>query len=294
MRMTRLIERLIGATLFLSLMAGAQAGTDRGIAFRIETDPPSYLLGSVHVGRASMYPLPEAVRSAYARSGVLVVEADIVGADMTRLAGLVAEHGLYGEGGDLQSALSPAAWADVTTAAERYGVPVSMLQRQRPWLAAQTLTVLAMRAQGYSEQWGVDRHFLQLAHEDGKHIVELEGLDTQMAMLAEMPESDQAAWLAHTAEQMVEGDIPVAELLSAWQSGHTRALQRQVEEQFPPALEGVYERLIVARNRTMTERIAALLENGQSVFVVVGAAHMTGGSGLVELLRERGYKVDAL
>lgn len=294
MRIPTLLARLGFCTLLLLAGHQAHADTDRGIAYRIDSEPPSYLLGSVHVGKASMYPLPETIRRAYERSKTLAVEADIVGADMMQLAGLVSEHGMYGSGRDLQSALSPSAWRDVVEAARQYDVPVSMLKPQKPWLAAQTLTVVAMQAEGYSEQWGVDRYFLQLAHEEGKRIVELEGLEAQLEMLAGMPEAEQAALLGHTAKEIARGDVPVAELLSAWQSGQAQALQAQVESQFPAALAGVYERLIVARNRTMADRIVQLLEAGRGVFVVVGAAHLTGDAGLVELLRERGYDLEQL
>ncbi|MBA1147989.1 TraB/GumN family protein [Ectothiorhodospiraceae bacterium WFHF3C12] len=287
----------IPATAFVLLLLAAWqslAATERGIAYRIEGAPASYLVGSVHVGRAGMYPLPEAMREAYRESDALVVEADIVGADMMRIGTVLAERGMYGGRESLESALAGDAWQDVAAAAERYGVPIEMLKRQKPWLAAQTLTVVAMNAQGYSEQWGVDRHFLELAHQDGKRVVELEGLQAQLDMLAGMPARDQEALLAHTAEQMAKGEIPVAELLAAWRSGEAEVLQDQVQAQFPTALEGVYEALIVERNRAMAERIDELLGAGEAVFVVVGSAHLTGGDGLVALLRARGYALEQL
>lgn len=283
------------AVLVLLLAAWpAVAGTERGIAFRIEGEPPGVLLGSVHLGEPSMYPLPAALQQAYERADTLVVEADIVEADMVQLARLVARRGMYGRGEDLESELPRRVWQDVTAAAERYGLRVDMLRRQRPWLAAQTLTAAAAQAQGFSERLGVDRHFLDQAHEDGKRIVELEGPEAQLTMLAGLPEADQQALLAYTVEQMTEGDIPVAELIEAWRSGRVEALQRQVEAQFPRALDGIYQRLIVERNRAMARRIDELLASGRRILVVVGAGHLTGDVGLVALLRERGYRVDQL
>lgn len=44
----------------------------------------------------------------------------------------------------------------------------------------------------------------------------------------------------------------------------------------------------------MTKRISTYLKSGGRVFVVVGAGHMVGDEGIIELLRKEGYRVDQL
>ena len=41
----------------------------------------------------------------------------------------------------------------------------------------------------------------------------------------------------------------------------------------------------------MAEKIAGMLKGSEPTFVAVGAGHLLGPSGLVELLRAKGYKV---
>ena len=48
--------------------------------------------------------------------------------------------------------------------------------------------------------------------------------------------------------------------------------------------------LVIVRNRRMHERLLPLLESG-NVFVGVGALHLSGETGLVEMLRGSGYDV---
>ena len=55
----------------------------------------------------------------------------------------------------------------------------------------------------------------------------------------------------------------------------------------------VEEELTRKRNHTMADRAAALLEKGD-VFIAVGALHLPGDEGLVELIRAAGYKVSPI
>jgi uncharacterized protein len=53
------------------------------------------------------------------------------------------------------------------------------------------------------------------------------------------------------------------------------------------------EALIDVRNRTMAEGAAPLIEKG-GAFIAVGALHLPGKDGLVELLRQQGFRVEAV
>ena len=53
------------------------------------------------------------------------------------------------------------------------------------------------------------------------------------------------------------------------------------------------ETMVTARNRTMTERAAPFIDAG-GAFIAVGALHLPGEEGVIELLREKGYRVEAI
>jgi uncharacterized protein YbaP (TraB family) len=56
------------------------------------------------------------------------------------------------------------------------------------------------------------------------------------------------------------------------------------------ALQQSDEALVSGRNRVMRDRLAPILAEG-GAFVAVGALHLSGEDGLVELLRRDGYAV---
>lgn len=283
------------AALILSM--GTQASADDGLIWRVSAagTARNHLLGSVHVGRPDMYPLPAGIREAYARSEALVVEADIVAADPGEMAARTAALGLYRDGGRLQDALTAEQWQAVTAAAERTGLPLALLQRQKPWLAYATLTMSAARLAGYREALGVDRHFLEKAHHQGKPVLELEGLDRQLEALSGLAAGQQVSLLGHTASLIVAGDLGVQALVSAWQRGDIDRLQGLIESQFPSELAPTYRALVVNRNLAMAQRLVELSQRRQGgLFVVVGAAHLPGPDGLLALLRARGYRLERI
>ena len=53
----------------------------------------------------------------------------------------------------------------------------------------------------------------------------------------------------------------------------------------------LYQTLIVDRNNKWVRNIEVYLNGSGNTMVVVGAAHLVGADGLVNLLRKRGYKV---
>ena len=95
--------------------------------------------------------------------------------------------------------------------------------------------------------------------------------------------------MEQTLEQL-EDPTYMAELIDAWLTGDTAVLGRLIEKAFAGFPEA-YEVLIAARNRRWADTIEALLARSDAVFVVVGAAHVVGPDNLIDLLRDRGYRV---
>jgi len=62
------------------------------------------------------------------------------------------------------------------------------------------------------------------------------------------------------------------------------------EKRFYP----IYEKLIIIRNRNMVSKIENYLQSKGTYFVVVGAGHLIGSKGIVQLLKDRGYSVEQL
>jgi len=103
--------RRLATLLTLILVAAAcraSAAEHKLFAWRVAGDPGTvYLLGSIHVGKPDLYPLPQPIEQAFAVSPELVKEIDTSGSNLALLQQQVLQRGLYTGGDKLESHLSP-------------------------------------------------------------------------------------------------------------------------------------------------------------------------------------------
>jgi len=103
--------------------------------------------------------------------------------------------------------------------------------------------------------------------------------------------------LTQTLESVsrIEGEFD--RLKNAYLSGDLAGVSAIADEGFAtldPALGArIQQRLIGDRNRNMADRLEPLLKQG-SLFVAVGALHLPGEGGVLNLLAQRGYRITAV
>jgi hypothetical protein len=257
-------------------------------------DKRLYLTGSVHLGRPGQFVFPPSLDAALARSQALVVELDPDKADPGKTQQLVLSLGTFTPPDALSSHLSPETKALLPEALQKAGIPAAAVERMRPWLLSLTLSVLEMKKAGYSEAGGIDRMLLTKAR-GAQRIVELETVEEQMRMLAGLPESVQDLMLREQLQQSSETAVNMASIATAWEGGNPDALAHVLFEQVDdPTMRPFYEALFFTRNRRMADQLAAMLEQPETHFAVVGAGHLVGEEGILALLTRKGFQVRQL
>ena len=256
-----------------------------------------YLFGTIHVGARQMYPLSPAVEQAYAASRVVALEADPT--NQSAAIGAV-ERFAYKPPDNLADHVSPALMQDLNETLPSIGLPIEYARTMRPTLLAMSIAMMEISRQGYDPGLGLDMRFAQRAKQDGKRIVELESIEGQLALLDSFSPETQEGMLRATVDGIKDGSLAgdVHELVSAWSAGSPERLMDQVDKEVDglPAAQAaeMRERLYDARNREMADRIVAMLTEREPTFVAIGVGHVLGPSGIVELLRKRGYQVKKL
>jgi len=255
-----------------------------------------YLYGTVHAGMISWYPLPRAVENAYDDSSVLVVEADITDPDLMQKS---ARATVYTPPAKLSTHVPPADFARFERLLPRYGLPEQQMVQMKPFMAASLLVFSEWARLGYDPALGVDVYFLKRAKQEKKTIVEIEGVDTQMALMDSLTDAENLAVFHGTLDAIDSGlaGEQVKGLVAAWQAGDPDAIlavAKKYDEQIPVAAE-VEEKFIWSRHDAMMAKIQDYLDHGkQRYFVAVGALHLAGPRGLIARLRARGYLVKQL
>ena len=256
-----------------------------------------HLLGSIHFGSHELYPLPAVVEDAYAQSDMLVVELDLTQVDVAKASQLIMRKGMYQTLTDnLSQRLDGADWELLNHVGNALGLPIEYLQQQKPWTVVLTLSRQLYLHMGFKEHLGVDRHFLDQAHADSKPVIELESFEEQIGFFDRFDEAEQLLLLRETLLEFDQAEALVADMVRFWRAGASDKLEQLINGSFlgKPELSHVYEVLLSERNIKMAATIHALLEQGKTPFVVVGAGHLLGTDSIVELLRQQGYRVERL
>ncbi len=288
------VRSLFSAFLFLSLFvfANAHAENDRAFFWQVTSKQATvYLMGSIHFADKSFYPLRPEIEAAFQRSDALVVELDISKADDGVYNRLLAQRGMYKNGGSIKDALSEETWLQLRQRLRYLNVPYDSVKGYRPGVMVLTLSALQVMRMGFDPALGIDIYFLSKAGQ--KKIIELESLEQQLNLFLDIPNGDLL--LKESLYSLDEAELLMAEMVRYWKDGDENKMNRLLFEDALndyPAFSEIYDKLFYDRNASMTQKIEAMLKQPGCYFVVVGSGHLIGDRGIVSALRQRGYGVE--
>jgi uncharacterized protein YbaP (TraB family) len=150
--------------------------------------------------------------------------------------------------------------------------------------------VLELQKLNFDLEQGIDQHFSKLALADGKKIVPLETLDFQISLLTDATKEEGEMLMKSTLKDIDKVRRVYADLLKAWQTGDGPELEKLLNDSMGDA-PALTKRMLTDRNERWVPLIQELVRGGQNVMVIVGAGHLVGNKGVVELLKQKGLKV---
>ncbi len=256
------------------------------------------LIGTVHVGRAAFYPLPPDLQGRIDQAAVIVVEADVFNAQ--KVATIIEHTAYYGEReAGLEQRLPESLRKRVAALLPRSGLDPARAWRMKPWMLANTLVILDAIRAGFNPAYATETYLYAQAQQSGKTIAEVESLEFQLRLFDSATPELQAAFLEQSVRGIESGDAAreVDELVSAWASGNVAAIEHlyaTLQQDDSPAEHFVLEQLLEGRNPGMVDAIERFAASGKRTVVAVGSLHYFGPSGLLALLRARGWSVNRL
>ena len=171
------------------------------------------------------------------------------------------------------------------------GLPMAALERVEPWFIAIALLDEGLRRHGFRADLGLEQYVLGKARRDHKTIAGLETVQAQVGIFDDLPAQSQQALLEQTLHEIDTAESTLNELADAWRDGRLEDLTQQLIGEFAE-FPGLYDALITDRNRRWIPEIERLLGDGRRHLVIVGAVHLVGRDGVIELLRARGHRAE--
>lgn len=234
-----------------------------------------YLFGTFHAldGRSQWF--GQAVKTAFTQSDELMLET-VVPKPGARGSNSTAKAEGQGKLGTTEQGHPPS--------------PIAQLAPSASFLASTKLVMTAGRAKGMSTDRGADAVLRDAADEAGKPVGGLESFNFQLNMFSTITAGPQLAAPAQDPRMVQALGAVLAQLQAAWNRG-------AVEETFTPLLRQMqvqsprtYNVMFVERNARWANWIADRLDSPGTVFVAVGAGHLSGPDSVQKQLASLGVR----
>lgn len=232
-----------------------------------------HLVGSIHMGSETMYPLPGPLLERINRADGLIVEADI-----TRPAppfpGQDPEHPRLPVSERLPEHLRD----DYRRYCEEQRQPVQTLDTLPAWQVALILQSAQAQSLGLRPHYGIDYQMLNAAHGQNIPVFELEGTQAQMQMLLDFPD-EGLSLLEDTLAYWHDNARALQIMLGWWLDYRPEKLAQPLPATFS---EQTYQHLMISRNDAWKTRLVQLPPG--NYVVAVGALHLYGDHNLPSIL----------
>ncbi len=254
-------------------------------------EKPSYLYGTIHMICKEDAGLSEQMLTILRDVSEVYFEVDLD--NMMEMLGAMNKMKMKGDT-TLSDLLSVEEYERVKAYFEgkKSVLPFSMLEKYKPILAASVLEQDKFPCDATAM---MEQVIMQEAKQHGKKIKGLETMGYQASILDDIPYKLQAEQLVAYIDNAVKGEQESATfdaMLDAYKEQNLQKLEN-VMMQSEVGMEAYSEVLLYRRNRNWVQKLKNILP-GNSLLIAVGAGHLPGKEGVIDLLKKQGYTVTPL
>jgi uncharacterized protein YbaP (TraB family) len=254
---------------------------------------PSYLYGTIHLIDADDYYLPSGTLAAIDNSKKMVFEVDMNEmSDMGAMMGLM-NKAFMSDDKTLKDLISEEDYKMVDAHFKKLGLPLMMLERMKPMF----LTVFAS---GDMDPTGLqtgsmksyEMEFLEMAKSADKPVAGLETLEFQMSVFDSIPYDAQAEMLVETIKKGDTGSNEFDIMVQMYKDQKINDMVSMISDE-DEQLSDYEDILLNKRNEAWISGMRAMMSE-MPTFFAVGAGHLAGKRGVINLLKREGYQLTPL
>ena len=245
-----------------------------------------YLGGTIHLLRASDYPLPAVYDETYAKCKKIVFEADIT---TTPDPEAILKLTSYQDERTLKTVLNDSVFEALSKACATNNLPMAHLLKMKPAMLLTMLSIAELDKAGIKTE-GIDKFYATKAIADQKELLFLESAEMQLYLLSNLCEGNENAFTIYSLNELKKSVQLVTKLIADWRIGGSKLGEKEsmeMKEKWPE----IYQPMLVDRNNKWLPKIEQYFDDAATEFVLVGAMHLYGDDGLLNLLTQKGYKV---
>jgi uncharacterized protein YbaP (TraB family) len=240
-------------------------------------EQPSYLFGTMHLNDKRLFHFPDSLYHFLHRADEFAMEID-----MDELNNRIINFNTSDTAGFLKEVRQEQYKKLALELESRYGIPADQVTKKQAWLYKQMLQAPVKTKAGEMDSF-VDIYLYNIAKQDGKKLAGIETIEEQMELYQDF--GDELI-LNNKYFRKKEKEIK-EQLIRIYINQDLNAINLWFQMMEPSERYKV----LTKRNLKMADRIKEM-SAGKSCFFAVGAAHLPGEDGLIELLTAKGFTVE--
>lgn len=259
---------------------------------------PSYLYGTIHLIGSDDFFYPKGTLAAFEETKDVVFEIDMDDmSDMGKQMGML-QHVFMSNDTTLKDLLTATDYEMVNAHFSDMGLPMFMLEKFKPMFltafASGDMDMGSLLGGGSEEPTtkSYEFEFFELAKEMKKDVSGLETMEFQMSIFEKIPYKAQAEMLVEAIQAEDTGTDAFEQMVQMYKDQDITAMANMMEDE-SGSMSNYDDILLVERNKNWIPIMKELMVT-KPVFFAVGAGHLGGKTGVINLLREEGYTLTAV
>jgi len=272
---------------FFLLISNFTFAQDKGLLFEISGNnlqKPSYIFGTMHLLCEGDFEMSEEMISKIQYSEILAMEMDLD--DPTMAFKMIGKMKMKGD--TSLSDLMPKARYDSLKSylKDSLNLPPTMFQKTKPFLTYSLILTKLLPCKTLM----LENEIMNIGK--GKKLLGLETLDFQMGLMDKMSYQLQADYLLETLSDKKKSIREFQEMAEAYKKRDLEILLKSIDAE-KGMMADFENEMLYKRNMAWIPEIKKLISE-KTTFIAVGAGHLGGQKGVLQLLKNEGYTLKVI
>jgi uncharacterized protein YbaP (TraB family) len=247
---------------------------------------PSYLFGTIHMICKEDFLISEIVQQKFNSSKQVYLELDM---DDPQLQVTMMQQMQLPDKETLKNTLGESNFKKLDSFLQKeMNMNLVMFDKFKPMMV---MSILAQRLLPCASMESYEMNFVKMASEQKKELLGLEKVEDQLGVFDAIPDSLEIRSIMNMVNDFESHKKEFSRMSSIYKTQDLDALYQLMAES--PEMMGSQELLLDRRNRNWIPVMESVMKNS-TTFFAVGAGHLAGSQGVLELLRKQGYIVKGI
>ncbi|SOE19846.1 hypothetical protein SAMN06298216_0347 [Spirosomataceae bacterium TFI 002] len=245
---------------------------------------PSYVYGTIHLMCESDFKMSDELLSKLKETEQVVMELDM---DDPSMMMKMQQTMAMDNGVQIKDLVNE---DDYTSLKEYFstklGMPLDQMGMIKPFILSSFMfpSILGCPIKSY------EMELVKNAQSESKEVIGLETVEFQMNIFNDIPYKDQANMIVEMVDKLDVAKSEFEMLVQAYKKGNPDEITEMMDQSAFDFGEEAMEKLLKDRNVDWIPKISEIAKEKSSVFAV-GAGHLGGENGILNLLKKEGFKV---